>query len=97
VLPKELYQWASVAAISRTSVAAISRKYLAIRYSLLPYYYTLFFMANHDPSTLYIDSSYSAILRPLFFDFNDAVSVNTDDKFLLGGGILVAPQVNLGK
>ena len=32
-------------------------------YSLLPYYYTLFFMANHDPNSLYIDSSYLAIYK----------------------------------
>merc|ERR1719197_2197487 len=36
--PQELYRW--------PQVAQISRQVLAIRYSLLPYYYTLFYQSS---------------------------------------------------
>jgi len=81
---QEPYLWASV--------ANISRKYLAIRYSLLPYYYTLFHEASHSryPST-------TSVLRPLVYDFQDDTSAKTDMEFLVGRGLLVAPQLNLGE
>ncbi|CAG8456280.1 3233_t:CDS:10 [Acaulospora colombiana] len=42
------------------SVAETSRKYIGIRYSLLPYYYTLFYEAN---------AMGAMVLRPLFIEF----------------------------
>jgi alpha-glucosidase (family GH31 glycosyl hydrolase) len=73
-------------------VAAISRKVLSIRYSLLPYYYTLFFMAaNGYPSN-------TGVWKPLFFDFPaDAVAQRSDRQFMVGSALLISPQLKLGR
>ena len=87
-LLKEPYRW--------SSVAAISKKVLAIRYSLLPYYYTLFYKAHRS-----VDSSNppaATVVRPLFFEFpKDSMTYSIDKQFLIGSGILISPQLNLGK
>ena len=86
---QEPYQWASV--------AAISRKYLAIRYSLLPYYYTLFYQANHSSSVNDFQPSYGMVLHPLFIHFpTDATACGIDSQFMVGGALLIAPQCNIG-
>ncbi|CAG8526740.1 12337_t:CDS:10, partial [Dentiscutata heterogama] len=65
------------------SVAATSRRYLRIRYSLLPYYYTLFYESH---------TYGSMVLRPLFVEYPHIKSALVVDKqFMLGGGILVSP------
>jgi len=73
-------------------VAAISRKYLAVRYSLLPYFYTLFYEASLSKY-----ASTTSVLRPLFYEFFDDKSLGVDSEFMLGRGLLVAPQLNVGE
>ena len=86
--PQEPYQWSSVAAISRTV--------LGIRYSILPYYYTLFYKA-HRP----VDSSNApaaTVTRPLFFEFQkDVNTYSIDRQFLIGSGIMISPVLTQGE
>jgi len=78
-------------------VAAISRKYLSIRYSLLPYFYTLFFKAHHDPSDIDILLPSAMVVKPLLFDFyQDPEVLSIDTQFLLGGAVMVSPQLKIG-
>ena len=85
---QEPYRWASV--------ANVSRHVLGIRYSLLPYYYTLFYKAHRS-----VDSNSApaaTVTRPLFFEFpKDPNTYSIDTQFLVGSGILISPQLNLGK
>eukprot|EP00128_Syssomonas_multiformis_P009239 Colp12_sorted_trinity150504_noHs@21457 len=75
--PQEPYTW--------ESVAKISREVLATKYSLLPYYYTLFFDAHTQGST---------VVRPLFFEFPaDPMTFPIDRQFLVGSGLLISPVV----
>ena len=87
-LLQEPYRW--------SSVANISKKVLGIRYSLLPYYYTLFYKAHRS-----VDSSNppaATVVRPLFFEFpKDPKTYTIDKQFLVGNGILISPQLNIGK
>ncbi|XP_069998750.1 maltase-glucoamylase-like [Penaeus vannamei] len=70
------------------SVAASSRKALRIRYTLLPYLYTLHFLAATTGST---------VVRPLFFEFPNIVDTwNIDDQFLWGSWLMVAPVIQHG-
>ena len=76
----------------------VSQKYLGLRYFLLPYYYTLFFAAHDDPQDYLVWQPYGSVLRPLFFQYgDDAKAADIEDEFLVGGGLLVAPQLNIGK
>ncbi|CAG8483282.1 6536_t:CDS:2 [Racocetra fulgida] len=76
--PQEPYIW--------PSVAATSRRYLRIRYSLLPYYYTLFYESHTNGSM---------VLRPLFVEFPHVkAALIVDKQFMLGGGILVSPVLS---
>ncbi|KAJ8689619.1 hypothetical protein PTI98_012506 [Pleurotus ostreatus] len=74
-IPQEPYRWDSVANASRTAIAA--------RYSLLPYWYSLFAnssMAGTPP------------VRALFFEFPDEPKLfGLDRQFLVGRDILVTP------
>jgi alpha-glucosidase len=64
-------------------VEEICRKFIRLRYSLLPYLYGLFREAADTGA---------AILRPLFWEFpEDPQTYATDDQFLLGHALLVAP------
>jgi alpha-glucosidase len=64
-------------------VEEICKRYIALRYALLPYLYNLF----HEAAT-----TGAPILRPLFYEFpNDAHAYDVDDQFLLGNSLLVAP------
>ena len=87
-ITKEPYRW--------PSVAAISRKVLGIRYSLLPYYYTLFYKAHRS-----VDSSNlpaATVVRPLFFEFpTDANTYPIDWQFMLGSGLLISPVLRVGR
>ncbi|CAJ0901783.1 4428_t:CDS:2, partial [Entrophospora sp. SA101] len=66
-----------------SSVKKTSRKYLSIRYSLLPYIYTLFYENNKHGKIIW---------RPLFFEFpNSKRSLFIDRQFLLGPGLLISP------
>jgi alpha-glucosidase len=72
--------WAFGPEVEETSRLAIQR-----RYRLMPYIYTLF----REASVLG-----SPVLRPLFFlDGTDAALRSEDDAFLLGGDLMVVPQL----
>jgi alpha-glucosidase len=74
-LSQEPYRWDSVASASRTA--------MHIRYSLLPYMYTLFHEAHTTGST---------VMRALAWEFpNDPQLACVDTQFLLGPSILVTP------
>ncbi|KAF1331225.1 Family 31 glycoside hydrolase, partial [Globisporangium splendens] len=82
-IPHETYVW--------DSVAAIGRKFLGIRYRLLPYFYTLGYQA-------YVMGA--PIARALFYEFpgdkNARVSPAVDRQFLLGSALLVTPVLTQG-
>ncbi|KAI0778948.1 glycosyl hydrolases family 31-domain-containing protein [Trametes elegans] len=77
-ISQEPYRWESVANASRTAIS--------VRYSLLPYWYTLF--AN---SSLHGTPP----VRALFFEFPDEAELfGVDQQFLIGRDILVTPVLN---
>nr|CAD7427818.1 unnamed protein product [Timema monikensis] len=64
-------------------VVAASKKALLVRYSLLPYLYTLFYEAHIDGST---------VVTPIFFEFpSDESTYSIDTAFMWGSGLLIAP------
>jgi len=73
--PKELYEFGP-------ELINISRTILLQRYSLLPYYYTLFWKAHTEGGT---------VVRPLFFEFPNDPKALTESQFLVGNGLLVTP------
>ena len=76
------------------SVVAISRKVLAVRYSLLPYYYTLFYNAHISAP----DKPSATVLRPVFFEFpSDQKTYDIYQQFMIGSGILVSPVLQQGE
>jgi len=80
-ISQEPYRW--------DSVAQISRQFLALRYALLPYLYSLFVVANR--------SGGAQVWQPLFFQFpNDVNTYAIDSQFLIGGTILVTPPLEEG-
>lgn len=61
----------------------IIRKFLKLRYRLLPYWYSLAWQANQTGEPL---------IKPLFwFSPSDPRYYNTDDSFVVGDALLVAP------
>ena len=65
------------------AVVEASRKALKVRYSLLPYLYTLFWNAHVSGST---------VARPLFFEFpQDHITYTIDVQFLWGAALMIAP------
>lgn len=76
------------------SVAAISRKVLGIRYSLLPYYYTLFYKAHRPPAAR---NASATVWRPLFFEFpSDPATFAIDRQFMVGSKLLISPALDDG-
>ncbi len=64
-------------------VERIARKYLELRYRLLPYTYTLFWEASQTGAP---------IMRPLAYAYpNDPATYEVSDQFLWGDAFLVAP------
>ncbi|XP_060052707.1 maltase-glucoamylase isoform X2 [Erinaceus europaeus] len=65
-----------------------SRHYLSIRYSLLPYLYTLFYRAHTRGDT---------VARPLMHEFyKDSNTWDVDQQFLWGPGLLITPVLQQG-
>jgi alpha-glucosidase len=74
-LSQEPFRWESVASASRTA--------MNVRYTLLPYMYTLFHQAHTSGST---------VMRALAWEFpNEPQLAGVDTQFLLGPNILVTP------
>jgi len=70
-------------------VEAIARKYLELRYRLLPYLYTLFYQAH---------TTGQPILRPLLYHFPDDPAVfHLHDQAMLGPSLMAAPIVQPGR
>lgn len=64
---------------------SITKHYIQLRYKLLPYLYNLFIRQEDDGE---------AILRPLFYDFEDRPSLplgEIDNQFMIGPAIMQAP------
>lgn len=77
---QEAYAWASVAEASRAA--------MQIRYSLLPYWYTLFYQAS---------TTGSPTIRALFYEFpDDDTLADADRQFLVGDSVLVTPVLDQG-
>ncbi|KAG6617575.1 family 31 glycoside hydrolase [Phytophthora cinnamomi] len=80
---QETYVWASV--------AEIGRKFIGMRYRLLPYLYTLGYEAH---------ATGAPIARALFFEFpadiNARASPYVDNQFMLGSSLLVVPVLAEG-
>ncbi|XP_074171361.1 maltase-glucoamylase [Rhinolophus sinicus] len=65
-----------------------SRHYLTIRYTLLPYLYTLFYRAHRWGET---------VARPLLHEFyGDSSTWDVHQQFLWGSGLLITPVLNEG-
>lgn len=68
---------------------SIYRKYLHLRYHLIPYLYDLF--AQESKNGL-------PIMRPLVLNYpNDSIVKNMNDEYMVGTDILVAPVIEEGK
>lgn len=65
------------------------RDAMALRYRLLPYFYTLQWQASHDDEPM---------LRPTFLDHeHDSLTFKENDDFMLGRDLLVASVVDAGQ
>ncbi|XP_066565478.1 sucrase-isomaltase, intestinal isoform X2 [Amia ocellicauda] len=65
-----------------------SKKYLNIRYTLLPYLYTLFYMAHTNGDT---------VVRPMMHEFyTDEATWTVDRQFLWGPYLLITPVLDPG-
>ncbi|AFK85786.1 MULTISPECIES: glycoside hydrolase family 31 protein [Thermoanaerobacterium] len=61
----------------------ISKKYIKMRYEILPYIYDLFYIASQKGYP---------VMRPLVFEYqNDENTHNIYDEFMLGDNMLIAP------
>lgn len=79
-IPQEAYVWASVAKAAKAA--------MEIRYSLLPYMYTLFQQAHTTGST---------VMRALAWEFpNDPTLADIDNQFLLGPSLMIVPVLGQG-
>ncbi len=69
-------------------VEEICRRYISLRYLLLPYFYNQFWEAALEGTP---------VMRPLFWEFpDDPNGYAVDDQFLLGPSLLVAPVIKPG-
>ena len=79
-IPREAYVWKSVIESSKNA--------MAIRYSLLPYMYTLFYHAHTTGAT---------VMRALQWEYpHDPALAGADRQFFLGPAILVTPVLDQG-
>lgn len=70
-------------------VEAIARRYLHLRYRLMPYLYTLFWQAHETGAPVF---------RPLLYEFpDDPALAHLDDQVMLGAGLMAAPVVQPGR
>lgn len=66
----------------------IIRRYVKLRYELIPYFYDLFY--EHQSTGL-------PVMRPLVLEYEkDEVTHNLNDEFMIGSNILVSPVVEQG-
>ncbi|KAG0235892.1 hypothetical protein BGW42_004538 [Actinomortierella wolfii] len=82
MIDQEPYQWPN-------SVLPAARKAIQIRYSLMPYLYTLHTIAHQhgDP-----------VWRPLFFEHpNDSITLKTEHQFMIGSSLMVSPALYKGQ
>jgi alpha-glucosidase len=78
--PQEPYVWASVAEASRVA--------MKIRYTLLPYIYTTFYLSHTTGSTT---------MRALAWEFpNEPLLASADRQFLLGDSLMITPVLAQG-
>ncbi|KAK0657371.1 glycoside hydrolase family 31 protein [Cercophora newfieldiana] len=78
--PQEPYRW--------EAVMVATKKAMNIRYTLLPYMYTLFARANSNGDT---------VMRALAWEFpNEPWLANADLQFMLGQAVMVTPCLNQG-
>jgi alpha-D-xyloside xylohydrolase len=78
--PQELYLW--------STVAEASRRYLGMRYQLLPYMYSLFYNAH---------TSGSLVARALWVNYpNDSAALGIDRQFMLGDYLMISPVLDMG-
>lgn len=78
----------SEAALFDEPYKSIARKYIQMRYDLLPYNYTLGYdhMANSEP-----------LVKPLFFySFDDKEALKVEDQYYWGRNLMVAPVLESG-
>lgn len=67
---------------------AINRKYIKLRYTLIPYIYDMMYAASQNGAPL---------MRPLMFNYQeDDNTYEINDEFLCGDNLLVAPIVTQG-
>lgn len=67
----------------------INRKYIKLRYLLLPYFYDLFYQSEREGLP---------IVRPLIMHYEkDEVAKNMNEEFLVGENVLVAPVLDQGQ
>lgn len=79
-ISQEPYRWASVAEAYKAAVD--------IRYTLLPYLYTTFYLAHETGST---------VMRALAWEFpNEPSLANADRQFLLGCSLMITPVLEQG-
>ncbi|XP_063023459.1 sucrase-isomaltase, intestinal isoform X1 [Melospiza melodia melodia] len=73
---------------SNSSLVSSSKHYLNIRYTLLPYLYTLLYKAHTRGDT---------VTRPLLHEFySDEITWDIDRQFLWGAGLLISPVLEPG-
>jgi alpha-glucosidase len=73
------------------NVEAISKKFIELRYRMLPYLYTLLWESTE---------SGSPIVRPLFWQYQDDPNAFSDEfqhQFMVGENLLVAPVLSAGQ
>jgi alpha-glucosidase len=79
-ISQEPYVWASVAEATKTAIN--------IRYTLLPYIYTTFYLAHSTGST---------VMRALAWEFpTEPLLASADRQFLLGDSLLITPVLAQG-
>lgn len=81
--PREIWQWGQKGDVWYDN----QEKFITLRYRLLPYIYSL----AHK-----VTEGGDVFMRPLFMDWpSDTRACNTEDEFLFGRSILVAPVISL--